>query len=89
MILSPEQEKEVERFKQEQVRIRKELRDVRLGPERRHPVAAYLAHGAQHRRRAGAVRGDRGGHRLLAAAEATEFVLRKAEAAQRRGVQAP
>jgi ABC-type uncharacterized transport system involved in gliding motility auxiliary subunit len=31
MILSPEQEKEVERFKQEQVRIRKELRDVRLG----------------------------------------------------------
>lgn len=31
MILTPEQEKEVERFRQEQVRIRKELRDVRLG----------------------------------------------------------
>jgi ABC-type uncharacterized transport system involved in gliding motility auxiliary subunit len=31
MILSPEQEKEVERFKQEQIRLRKELRDVRLG----------------------------------------------------------
>jgi ABC-type uncharacterized transport system involved in gliding motility auxiliary subunit len=31
MILSPEQEAEVERFKQEQVRIRKSLRDVRLG----------------------------------------------------------
>jgi gliding motility-associatede transport system auxiliary component len=30
MILSPEQEQEVERFKQEQVRIRKSLRDVRL-----------------------------------------------------------
>ena len=31
MILSPEQEQEVERFKQEQVRLRKSLRDVRLG----------------------------------------------------------
>ncbi len=31
MILSPEQEKEVERFKEQQIRIRKELRDVRLG----------------------------------------------------------
>ena len=31
MILSPEQEQEVERFKEEQVRIRKSLRDVRLG----------------------------------------------------------
>jgi ABC-type uncharacterized transport system involved in gliding motility auxiliary subunit len=31
MILSPEQEAEVERFKQEQIRIRKSLRDVRLG----------------------------------------------------------
>jgi ABC-type uncharacterized transport system involved in gliding motility auxiliary subunit len=31
MILSPEQAKEVDRFKQEQLRIRKELRDVRLG----------------------------------------------------------
>jgi len=31
MILSPEQEKEVARFKQEQIRLRKELRDVRLG----------------------------------------------------------
>ncbi len=30
MILSPEQEQELERFKQEQVRIRKSLRDVRL-----------------------------------------------------------
>jgi ABC-type uncharacterized transport system involved in gliding motility auxiliary subunit len=30
MILSPEQEQEIERFKQEQVRIRKSLRDVRL-----------------------------------------------------------
>jgi ABC-type uncharacterized transport system involved in gliding motility auxiliary subunit len=30
MILSPEQEQEVDRFKQEQVRIRKSLRDVRL-----------------------------------------------------------
>jgi ABC-type uncharacterized transport system involved in gliding motility auxiliary subunit len=30
MILSPEQEQEVERFKQEQLRIRKSLRDVRL-----------------------------------------------------------
>jgi ABC-type uncharacterized transport system involved in gliding motility auxiliary subunit len=31
MILTPEQEKEIERFRQEQIRIRKELRDVRLG----------------------------------------------------------
>jgi len=31
MILSAEQEQEVERFKQEQIRIRKSLRDVRLG----------------------------------------------------------
>ena len=31
MILSPEQEKEVDRFKDEQLRIRKSLRDVRLG----------------------------------------------------------
>jgi ABC-type uncharacterized transport system involved in gliding motility auxiliary subunit len=31
MILSPEQEKEVDRFKQQQIRLRKELRDVRLG----------------------------------------------------------
>ena len=31
MILSPEQEQEVDRFKQEQVRLRKSLRDVRLG----------------------------------------------------------
>jgi ABC-type uncharacterized transport system involved in gliding motility auxiliary subunit len=30
MILSPEQEQEIDRFKQEQVRIRKSLRDVRL-----------------------------------------------------------
>ncbi len=30
MILSPEQEQELDRFKQEQVRIRKSLRDVRL-----------------------------------------------------------
>ncbi len=33
MILSPEQEQELDRFKQEQVRIRKSLRDVRAPPE--------------------------------------------------------
>ena len=31
MILSPEQEQELERFQEEKLRIRKELRDVRLG----------------------------------------------------------